>query len=201
MVKDDVISYKNTVSENGNILYIALTTLPLVVSDSVALPPWGGKCPEMGVCQKKPTQPSAIEHGCKVLKAIVRGGFFAYVELRTFLICTSSFIFDIIRVPFLFFMKTLDRSNTMARQELTITTTGDFSELINRLQRLRLPKMTKLHIWFDTEEMPSKKNMKSVKRIRKSIKDTPAFGMWAGREDMEDVSSYVRELRKSRSLG
>jgi len=98
-------------------------------------------------------------------------------------------------------MKTLDRNNTMARQELTITTTDDFSELINRLQRLRLPKMTRLHIWFDTEEMPSKKVVQPVKRIRKSIKDTPAFGMWAGRADMEDVSSYVHELRKSRSFG
>ena len=55
--------------------YIVSTTLPLVVSDSVTLSPWGGKCPEMGVYQKNPTQPSAIERGCKVRKAIVRGGF------------------------------------------------------------------------------------------------------------------------------
>ena len=31
--------------------------------------------------------------------------------------------------------------------------------------------------------------------------DTPAFGMWAGREDMQDVDEYVRNLRKPRHGG
>lgn len=30
--------------------------------------------------------------------------------------------------------------------------------------------------------------------------DLAAFGMWADREDMQDVSAYVRELRKPRSF-
>ena len=30
--------------------------------------------------------------------------------------------------------------------------------------------------------------------------DLPAFGMWAGRDDMADPVAYVREIRKSRSF-
>ena len=31
-----------------------------------------------------------------------------------------------------------------------------------------------------------------------SIKDNPAVGMWADREDMADPAAYVRKLRKGR---
>lgn len=31
-----------------------------------------------------------------------------------------------------------------------------------------------------------------------SIRDEPAFGMWADREDMKDPTEYVRQLRRSR---
>jgi prevent-host-death family protein len=31
-----------------------------------------------------------------------------------------------------------------------------------------------------------------------SIKDSPAFGIWKDRTDMEDPAHYVRELRKGR---
>lgn len=31
-----------------------------------------------------------------------------------------------------------------------------------------------------------------------STKDHPAFGLWAGREDMTDVTATVRKLRKGR---
>lgn len=89
----------------------------------------------------------------------------------------------------------------MARQELAIPVTDDFSELVKRLQALSLPKMTTLHIWFDTSELSTPKRIEAKKGTRKSIKNTPAFGMWANRNDMEDVSSYVRELRKPRSFG
>lgn len=30
------------------------------------------------------------------------------------------------------------------------------------------------------------------------VKDHPAFGMWKGRKEFEDVGAQVRELRKSR---
>ena len=32
----------------------------------------------------------------------------------------------------------------------------------------------------------------------KKWEDHPAFGMWADRDDMEDVEQYVREIRKPR---
>ena len=35
---------------------------------------------------------------------------------------------------------------------------------------------------------------------RVKTSDHPAFGMWAGRHDLNDVPAYVRELRKPRSL-
>lgn len=31
--------------------------------------------------------------------------------------------------------------------------------------------------------------------------DMPAFGMWEDRADMEDVASYVRDLRRTRDAG
>jgi len=33
------------------------------------------------------------------------------------------------------------------------------------------------------------------------VEDHPAFGMWADREDMADVSAYVRRLREGRFDG
>jgi antitoxin (DNA-binding transcriptional repressor) of toxin-antitoxin stability system len=33
-----------------------------------------------------------------------------------------------------------------------------------------------------------------------SVSEHPAFGMWAEREDMKDVDSFVRNLRKGRSF-
>lgn len=32
------------------------------------------------------------------------------------------------------------------------------------------------------------------------VSESPAFGMWAKRDDMQDVAAYVRELRKPRSF-
>jgi antitoxin (DNA-binding transcriptional repressor) of toxin-antitoxin stability system len=32
------------------------------------------------------------------------------------------------------------------------------------------------------------------------VKEHPAFGIWADREDMKDVSKFVRNLRKGRSF-
>ena len=39
---------------------------------------------------------------------------------------------------------------------------------------------------------------KQARKIKAA--DLAAFGMWADREDMQDVSAYVRELRKPRSF-
>lgn len=35
---------------------------------------------------------------------------------------------------------------------------------------------------------------------KKKVADLPAFGMWADRSEMRDVSKYVRDLRKPRSF-
>jgi antitoxin (DNA-binding transcriptional repressor) of toxin-antitoxin stability system len=32
------------------------------------------------------------------------------------------------------------------------------------------------------------------------MKEHPAFGMWADREDMEDVHAYIRKIRKGRTF-
>jgi len=36
------------------------------------------------------------------------------------------------------------------------------------------------------------------KAPRRSVKDHPACGMWADREDMKDVAAYVRKIRQPR---
>lgn len=48
-----------------------------------------------------------------------------------------------------------------------------------------------------TSEIQSERD-EPLKKTRKSIKDTPAFKIWAERKDMENVSSYIRKLRESR---
>lgn len=35
---------------------------------------------------------------------------------------------------------------------------------------------------------------------KKKVAELPAFGMWADRSEMQDVPTYVRELRKPRSF-
>lgn len=39
--------------------------------------------------------------------------------------------------------------------------------------------------------------LETILRVEK-LKDLPAFGMWADREDMEDTIAWVRALRESR---
>ena len=58
--------------------------------------------------------------------------------------------------------------------------------------------MVQQKIIITTDEDLNKEIAPLLKNRRKSIKNTPAFGMWAERTDMEDASSYVRESRKSR---
>ena len=36
--------------------------------------------------------------------------------------------------------------------------------------------------------------------VKTKVAELPAFGMWAERDDMQDVAAYVRELRKPRSF-
>lgn len=40
--------------------------------------------------------------------------------------------------------------------------------------------------------------MHPVSKPSASAAEHPAFGMWAGRDDMADVPGYVRQLRKGR---
>lgn len=39
-----------------------------------------------------------------------------------------------------------------------------------------------------------------LKKVKAKVADLPAFGMWADRNDLDDVSAYVRELRKPRGF-
>ncbi len=48
-----------------------------------------------------------------------------------------------------------------------------------------------------TDTIPTK-NEEQKQGRKKSWKNTPIFGMWADREDMEDVPAYIRETRKPR---
>jgi antitoxin (DNA-binding transcriptional repressor) of toxin-antitoxin stability system len=43
------------------------------------------------------------------------------------------------------------------------------------------------------QPIAGQKNMPAVK-----AKDHPAFGVWADRDDLKDVTAHVRELRKGR---
>jgi len=39
---------------------------------------------------------------------------------------------------------------------------------------------------------------KDSKKVKCKVSDLPAFGMWADRNDLDDVSACVRNLRKPR---
>lgn len=39
---------------------------------------------------------------------------------------------------------------------------------------------------------------KDSKKVKAKVADLAAFGMWADREDLDDVSAFVRNLRKPR---
>ena len=43
--------------------------------------------------------------------------------------------------------------------------------------------------------------LERAKKARGHAADHPAFGMWKDRQDMEDVSQYVRQLRQARFDG
>jgi len=40
--------------------------------------------------------------------------------------------------------------------------------------------------------------VEGASKKRRKVSEDPAFGMWAGREDMKDVAAYVRKLRRGR---
>jgi hypothetical protein len=42
--------------------------------------------------------------------------------------------------------------------------------------------------------------VKEEKDKRRSLRDLPAFGMWADREDMKDVDAWLRKIRKGRQF-
>lgn len=64
-------------------------------------------------------------------------------------------------------------------------------------RRLNLPDNASLTFWYENRRT---KTQNQQRKKRKSIKDSPAYGMWASREDMRDPSAYVQTLRKSRSF-
>lgn len=84
----------------------------------------------------------------------------------------------------------------MERQQYTVTA----AELPRQIKRLGVPQRAIIHFWYELEK-PEIRDGEGKKKVRKSMKDTPAFGMWANRADMQDPSAYVRELRKPRSFG
>ncbi len=42
--------------------------------------------------------------------------------------------------------------------------------------------------------------MRQSKATKIKVADLPGFGMWKDREDMADIPSYVRELRRGRKF-
>ena len=50
-------------------------------------------------------------------------------------------------------------------------------------QRLNLPDNASLTFWYE------KRQTKTQHKQRKSIKDSPAYGMWANRNDMLDPTA------------
>ena len=68
-------------------------------------------------------------------------------------------------------------------------------DLPNYLQTLKTP-LTK-HVRIMIEEVEEQENIVTEKKKLK-FSDTPLCGMWADRDDMDDPSEYVRNLRKPR---
>lgn len=79
--------------------------------------------------------------------------------------------------------------------QLTIDVPNEIGERLQKLSRPELLSALRLIV----QNAPARGEV-TKKRVRMSIKDTPAFGMWADREDMQDPARYVRELRKPRSF-
>ena len=85
--------------------------------------------------------------------------------------------------------------STASREPVRITRNGHFSYVILSAQDWEDMRGDRLYAQKNAAEL-AKKAMKKPKN--KSWGDFEAAGMWADREDMEDPSAYVRELRKPR---
>jgi len=79
--------------------------------------------------------------------------------------------------------------------QLMIDVPNEIGEQLQKLSKPELVRALRLIVKNPPPRLDTAK-----KKTRSSIKDTPAFGMWAGRDDMKDPASYVRELRKPRSF-
>ena len=72
------------------------------------------------------------------------------------------------------------------------------NEIGEKLQKLSKPELIRALRLVVQNKQPQQETAKG--QTRTSIKDTPAFGMWANRKDMDDPARYVRELRKPRTF-
>lgn len=79
--------------------------------------------------------------------------------------------------------------------QMMIDVPGELGEKLQKLSKPELIRALRLVV-----QNPQLRPEVKKKQPRVSIKDTPAFGMWADRKDMEDPASYVRELRKPRTF-
>ncbi|PID50575.1 MAG: hypothetical protein CR991_00800 [Proteobacteria bacterium] len=80
---------------------------------------------------------------------------------------------------------------------LQIQFEGSEQELREYIKKHRFVS-SRIILLVDNTEETKRPELHSKKR--QSIRNTPAFGMWASRKDMEDVNSYVRSLRQPRSF-
>lgn len=91
-------------------------------------------------------------------------------------------------------MQTLRRSRTVK----PLKDTSTIAELIERLKHLDISPITQVYFDIRTESF-LKSSFKQKKITTKvSWKDLPVSGMWSERDDMQDPSGHVRELRKPR---
>jgi prevent-host-death family protein len=57
----------------------------------------------------------------------------------------------------------------------------------------------RVHLFYRGKEKGVIMPTRQVRRNAIPVKDDPAFGMWADREETKNVPQYVRTLRKRRS--
>ena len=85
--------------------------------------------------------------------------------------------------------------STASREPVRITRNGHFSYVILSAQDWEDIRGDRLYAQKSAAILAQKATQKPKK---KSWGDFAAVGMWEDREDMEDPSAYIRELRKPR---
>ncbi len=72
--------------------------------------------------------------------------------------------------------------------------TVPLSKLLQHIIAQQIPSNAKIHYWYETDTL---KKIDPIKK-KKSWKNTALFGLWEDRNDIEDATLYVEEIRKPR---